>query len=339
MDKFTSVGNTPPEFHMQWQEWLADKLIRGSDPQKITAVMLRNGFPEQLVAQKIEDITLSPAFRAGQEIFQSKRKLLNVFKALSTQYRQSNYAKTFPKIESLSPAEFYTRYYYGNRPVVIRGLMADWQALRLWTPDYFAREFGECKVEISSGRSTDPRYEENFDKHRTTILMKDYIAMINEGGETNDYYLAARNSLLEQEAFKVLFQHFKCPEGFLDPKSLRGRVKFWLGPKGTITPLHHDARNVLLGQIYGRKRVQIIAPYDIEHVYNERGDYSNVDLDNIDYDKFPLMRDVSIIDVDLQPGEFILLPLGWWHWVKSLDISISLSFTNFCVDNPILWDD
>jgi mannose-6-phosphate isomerase-like protein (cupin superfamily) len=51
------------------------------------------------------------------------------------------------------------------------------------------------------------------------------------------------------------------------------------------------------------------------------------------------MRGVPVIDIVLEPGECVFLPLGWWHWVKSLDVSISLSFTNFCVDGGgAIWE-
>jgi hypothetical protein len=31
--------------------------------------------------------------------------------------------------------------------------------------------------------------------------------------------------------------------------------------------------------------------------------------------------------------------LGWWHQVRSLDVSISLSFQNFAVPGtPVIWD-
>jgi ribosomal protein L16 Arg81 hydroxylase len=103
--------------------------------------------------------------------------------------------------------------------------------------------------------------------------------------------------------------------------------------------LHHDDRNILFAQIYGRKHVRLIAPYYIDRVYNDREWYSPVDLDAIDYKRFPLMRGVPVIDIVLEPGECVFLPLGWWHWVKSLDVSISLSFTNFCVEGGgAIWE-
>lgn len=129
----------------------------------------------------------------------------------------------------------------------------------------------------------------------------------------------------------------KFARGFLNSQSCSG-ARLWFGPKGTVTPLHHDGCNILFGQVYGRKQFKLIPSFDIENVYNEREWYSAVDLLNIDYIKFPRMSRVSILEAIIEPGEFIFIPIGWWHWVRSLDISISVSFTNFCVQGkPAVW--
>jgi quercetin dioxygenase-like cupin family protein len=50
------------------------------------------------------------------------------------------------------------------------------------------------------------------------------------------------------------------------------------------------------------------------------------------------MRSASILEVVVEPGEFLFIPVGWWHWVKALDISISVSFTSFDVKgSPVAW--
>ena len=41
----------------------------------------------------------------------------------------------------------------------------------------------------------------------------------------------------------------------------------------------------------------------------------------------------STVACDLHPGEALFIPVGWWHHVESLDLTIGLSFTGFDRDN------
>ena len=125
------------------------------------------------------------------------------------------------------------------------------------------------------------------------------------------------------------------PSGFLDPAGTDGRyVRLWFGPAGTVTPLHCDNRNVLFAQVQGRKHVRLIAPQFLSALANDRACYSAVDLDAVDYERFPAMRDVPVHEAVVEPGEFLFIPIGWWHAVRSLDVSMSLSFTNLCFNEP-----
>ncbi len=326
-------------FHRGWQEWLADCLIQGQAAPRIADGMVAQGFDREFVLAQIREMESSPILASARKEAQRRVKLASLFDALSELNRQSRYAEHFPGPQILTPDEFYSNYFYCNRPVLVDGLMQDWPAFKLWSPRYFAEHFGGTEVEITSGRRDDPRYEDNAASHRTTITMGEYVRMIKEGGETNDYYLTARNQLLERPGWSALKSQFSNPPGFLDPAiTIEGYVKLWLGPKGTVTPLHHDATNVFFGQVYGRKLIKLISPFYLDRVYNDRTCFSAIDLENIDFDRFPLMKDVPIIDAIVEPGQFLLIPLGWWHWVKSLDTSISLSFQNFhFTDSSIVW--
>jgi ribosomal protein L16 Arg81 hydroxylase len=82
----------------------------------------------------------------------------------------------------------------------------------------------------------------------------------------------------------------------------------------------------------------MIAPYFTGSLYNDDQCYSPVQLDPVDLDRFPAMRDVPVTETVLEPGECLFIPLGWWHWVRSLEISTSLTFTNFLRDEPpLIW--
>jgi len=88
-----------------------------------------------------------------------------------------------------------------------------------------------------------------------------------------------------------------------------------------------------MAQVVGRKHIRLIPPYELPHLYNHRHCYSQVNLDHIDYDRFPSFHNVRVIDVTLSPGQLLFLPVGWWHHVTGLDISITMTFTNFVFDN------
>lgn len=45
------------------------------------------------------------------------------------------------------------------------------------------------------------------------------------------------------------------------------------------------------------------------------------------------MRDVQIAECVSNPGEVLFLPVGCWHFVEALDVSVTASFTNFIWDN------
>lgn len=51
-----------------------------------------------------------------------------------------------------------------------------------------------------------------------------------------------------------------------------------------------------------------------------------VDLDDIDETKFPKVQGLEFVDCILEEGEMLYIPPKWWHYVRSLTISFSVSF-------------
>ncbi|KAJ0083634.1 hypothetical protein Patl1_29817 [Pistacia atlantica] len=51
-----------------------------------------------------------------------------------------------------------------------------------------------------------------------------------------------------------------------------------------------------------------------------------VDLDHIDETQFPKVNGLEFFDCILNEGEMIYIPPKWWHYVRSLSISLSVSF-------------
>ena len=51
-----------------------------------------------------------------------------------------------------------------------------------------------------------------------------------------------------------------------------------------------------------------------------------VDVEDPDNDKYPLFSGARGVQCDLQEGELLYIPREWWHYVRSLSLSFSVSF-------------
>jgi ribosomal protein L16 Arg81 hydroxylase len=102
-----------------------------------------------------------------------------------------------------------------------------------------------------------------------------------------------------------------------------------------VTPLHHDTTSIVFHQIYGSKRFLLVSPFETALLRRARGVYCDVDPEHPG--RHPELSGVSIPSVELDPGDALFIPVGWWHHVRALEASISLSFTNLRVPNDYEW--
>jgi ribosomal protein L16 Arg81 hydroxylase len=101
-----------------------------------------------------------------------------------------------------------------------------------------------------------------------------------------------------------------------------------------VTPLHHDTIMLFHTQIVGRKRWRLISPLQIAHLYNYNNVFSPIDLDAPDLlSRYPDFAKAQVLEVVAEPGDTVFLPLGWWHQVRSLDVSLSFSYSNLAFPN------
>jgi hypothetical protein len=236
----------------------------------------------------------------------------------------------------MSALSFRQKFYARNRPVKLLGMVEHWPAMQKWSPEYFRETYGEQIVEVTSERDSDPKYEINLDNHRQTVRFADFIDFVTSG-EGNDSYLVANNHFFSQPGMKGLMADIGPLPGYLTRKNRAPHTYLWFGPGGTVTPLHHDTMNILFCQVYGRKRIALISPDESPWLYNEVGVFSEVDFENPDLETYPLFQHVDSVEVVMGPGEILFIPVGWWHHVRSLDTSISVSFTNFVFPNDYEW--
>ncbi|MEV6011983.1 cupin-like domain-containing protein [Streptomyces sp. NPDC051976] len=323
---------------VDWRRWLTkNRLLQIPDEHLVRILCERAGLDKDEALAELADLLADPRHQAAEELVQQQRKAES-FLDIRQQMAELMPSAGEPERRcGVGRGEFLARYYSANTPVVLTDLTAGWTAGSRWNLDHFRETLGDEIVEVMSGRDGDAAYERNSDHHRVSTRFADYLDHVESAERSNAVYLTANNHLLENPAAKSLWEDFDSPPAYLDPDDATHKVFLWLGPSGTITPLHHDVQNVLLVQVRGTKRVLLVDPLRTHTVYNDLSVYSAVDADDPDYTKHPRYRHARPVEVLLRPGEALFIPVGWWHYVESLETSISLSFTNFRWPNSFVW--
>jgi hypothetical protein len=259
---------------------------------------------------------------------------------LEAQERQralSALASAVDRRPGLGAEAFLDHYYAPGRPIVLTGEMARWPALARWTPDYLKALVGAREVEFQSGRNGDPDFERNKSEHRVRGRFDAFLELITRPGSANDAYLTAYNATANAQALAPLTADLgPLPRLLAPPRPGAPEGMMWIGAAGSFTPLHHDLTNNLLAQVVGRKRIKLLPASEVGRLYNDRDVYSLItDLDDrgLDPARFARLEGARIYDIVLGPGELLFIPLGWWHQVRALDFSVTVTYTNFLWPN------
>jgi hypothetical protein len=335
-----------------WRVWVVDNLLAGLNPRQLIDTLVENHIPAPIARAEVEAILRSPTLVACRRMHQRIQRLQQVAaltRALAKLAPDTDpsdapdtsdtgdIGDTIERRERISADDFFRHHFAANRPLVLTGALSSWPALARWTPAYFKDKFGPAEVEIVSGRDRDPDADAHFDQHRQKTTMADYVDRVLSAGTSNDIYMIAHNRNMLRPELARLFDDIVLDHELFDPERLHGGVTLWFGPAGTITPLHHDTTNILFCQIHGRKRVVLIAPFETRLLDCARGFYSELDLEQPETLRALRAQDITIQSVDLMPGEALFIPVGWWHHVKALDISITFSLLNFRRPNAFPW--
>ena len=144
--------------------------------------------------------------------------------------------------------------------------------------------------------------------------------------------------LAQHELFRqipVLGRDIIAPDYCVLGAGLPRGTNAWIGPKHTVSPLHQDPHHNFLCQVVGFKYVRLYhadVPAAAMHpgVTSFSCHASRVVLEEADRpdfaERFPGFKDLTYQDTLLGPGEMLYIPPRTWHYVRSLSISISVSF-------------
>ena len=225
-------------------------------------------------------------------------------------------------VEDISQEEFRKKYLIPRKPVVIRNMAKNWPAYQKWTMEYMKETVGDVEVPLYDSSKADPSAPINASAAK--MKFGDYIDLIQR--EPTDLRIFLFDPI--KSAPKLL-------EDYLSPKELMGGFldkypNMFFGGKGSVTFLHYDIdmAHIFHTHFNGRKHILLFdykwkdRLYKIPYATYALEDY---DISNPDFEKFPALDGVEGIECFLEHGDTLFMPTGWWHWMKYLDGSFSIS--------------
>src|SRR3569833_892853 len=225
-------------------------------------------------------------------------------------------------VESISPADFKKNYLDKRRPLIIKGLTIFWSVCVFWSVVYLKQVVGKKVVPLYDNSKADP--SKPINSSAAEMPFDEYIDLIK-----------SQPTELRIFFFNIFKQAPQLLDDIVLPKDLMGGFlesmpAMFFGGSNSVTFLHYDIDlpHIFHTHFIGRKHVVLFenkwkrrlyclpnAPYALE-------DY---DVLNPDTKKFPALNGVEGIEVFMEHGDTLFMPTGYWHWMKYLSGSYSLS--------------
>jgi mannose-6-phosphate isomerase-like protein (cupin superfamily) len=329
-----SVVDERLQLSPEYVAWIAENLLRGVRRGRLEEALVAAGLDARRAAREVDAVLASPVLAGARRAVVAGRRAELVLGLLRAVAREALPESRVPVAASIDADTLLVCHYATSTPLLLPGYARSWPATRKWTPEYFAERFGDVEVEYVEGREGDPDYDMHTPALARRGTLREYVARVRAAGETNDLYLVANNRNLDRPELSALWDDVEFPAGILDPGRRKGCAALWIGPAGTVTPFHHDTSNILFVQLYGRKRFRLASPVETSLLRGARAMYAAYDPERPE--RMPEV-DARIATVDLGPGDVLFLPVGWWHHVRALDVSVSLAMNGFSRRNVYDW--
>ena len=226
------------------------------------------------------------------------------------------------RVDHITKDDFVNNYLKPRKPLIIRKATETWPALQKWTFDYLKETVGDQVVPLYDSSKADP--SKPINASAADMKFADYIDLIQT--KPTDLRIFLFDPIKHAPG---LLEDYRSPTdlmgGFLDKYP-----NMFFGGKGSITFLHYDIdlAHIFHTHFNGRKQVILFDNKWSERLYcipfatYALEDY---DIEKPDFTKFPALDGVEGQEAILEHGDTLFMPTGFWHWMKYLDGSFSIS--------------
>jgi hypothetical protein len=226
-----------------------------------------------------------------------------------------------PRVKTISKEAFMQDYFKPQKPVVIEQYIKDWPAYSKWSLDYIKEIAGDKTVPLYDDRPVD--YDDGFNEPHAEMKMSDYVDLLKKG--PTKYRIFLWNLLKE---IPQLQEDYTSPDFGL--KLMKRLPMLFFGGENSHTFMHHDIdlANIFHFHFEGKKQCILFDQkqndylYKIPHSLITRED---IDFSNPDFEKWPALKNANGWQCELNHGEVLYMPEGYWHYMKYLTPGFSMS--------------
>ena len=242
--------------------------------------------------------------------------------------------REIPSREATTPDEFMDDIAPGARPAVLRAIAADWPlvaAVREGADRCMAMLAGQATGAPIKVVRTDPANEGrfhytpdglalNFVSGRTSLPI--FLAALEEQESSDRPFTMAAMGVVADPVLPAFASTHPMP---YVPAAAEPR--FWIGSAAKVAT-HNDPSDNLAVVVAGRRRFTLFPPDQIANLYLGPLHFtpagtpvSMVHVTAPDFDRYP--RFAAALEAaevaELEPGDALFIPYGWYHHVEALE--------------------
>ncbi len=226
-----------------------------------------------------------------------------------------------PRVKTITKEDFIKNYFKPQKPVVIENFIEDWPAYQKWSLDYMKEIAGDKEVPLYDDRPVD--YKDGFNEPHAKMKMSEYVDLLKS--EPTKYRIFLWNILKE---IPSLQDDFSYPDFGL--KLMKSLPMLFFGGTDSHTFMHYDIdlANIFHFHFEGKKQCILFDQkqsdflYKIPHSLIVRED---IDFSNPDFKKWPALQKATGYVTELEHGNVLYMPEGYWHYMKYLTPGFSMS--------------